>query len=100
MAELDVITFILGYLGIINIIGFVLMGIDKLKAKKRSFRIPEATLFIVAIIGGSIGSYVGMYVFRHKTRHRKFTLGMPFIILLQIVLVLFLKFGPLNIHTI
>ncbi|MCQ2082063.1 MAG: DUF1294 domain-containing protein [Lachnospiraceae bacterium] len=76
------------------------MGIDKLKAKKRSFRIPEATLFLVAIIGGSIGSILGMYIFRHKTRHHLFTIGMPVILVVQIIVVLFLYFGPLNIRTI
>ena len=58
---MDVITLLLGYFIIMNLIGFALMGIDKYRAKKRSFRIPEATLFIVAIIGGSIGSIIGMY---------------------------------------
>lgn len=76
------------------------MGVDKHKAKKRAFRIPEATLFLVAIMGGSIGSIIGMYVFRHKTRHHSFTVGMPIILGLQIILVLFLYFGPLNISTI
>ncbi len=76
------------------------MGVDKHKAKKRAFRIPEATLFLVAIMGGSIGSIIGMYVFRHKTRHHSFTVGMPIILGLQIILVLFLYFGPLTISTI
>ena len=57
---MDVITLLLEYLIAVNLIGFALMGIDKYKAKKRAFRIPEATLFIVAIIGGSIGSIIGM----------------------------------------
>lgn len=83
------------YLIIINIIGLVLMGIDKSRAKRRAFRIPEATLFSVAIFGGSVGSILGMYLFRHKTRHLKFTIGMPVILLIQIVLVLFVMFGPL-----
>lgn len=83
------------YLIIINIIGLVLMGIDKSRAKRRAFRIPEATLFSVAIFGGSVGSILGMYLFRHKTRHLKFTIGMPIILLIQIVLVLFVMFGPL-----
>ena len=69
---MDVITLLLSYFIGVNLIGFAMMGIDKYKAKKRAFRIPEATLFIVAIIGGSIGSILGMYTFRHKTRHRSF----------------------------
>lgn len=94
---MDVITLLLGYFVAINLIGFFLMGIDKYKAKKRSFRIPEATLFIVAIIGGSIGSIIGMYAFRHKTRHWYFIYGMPFILLLQIILLIALINAPFEI---
>lgn len=94
---MDVITLLLGYFIIMNLIGFALMGIDKYKAKKRSFRIPEATLFIVAIIGGSIGSIIGMYAFRHKTRHWYFVYGMPFILLVQIILFAALLYGPFEI---
>ena len=88
------ITFIIIYLIIINIVGFAIMGIDKRKAIKRAFRIPEATLIIVALIGGSIGSILGMNVFRHKTRHWYFVFGMPAILVLQIVLVILLLTGP------
>ena len=94
---MNVITLLLGYFIIMNLIGFALMGIDKYRAKKRSFRIPEATLFIVAIIGGSIGSIIGMYAFRHKTRHWYFVYGMPFILLLQIILFIFLLNAPFEI---
>lgn len=80
------------YLAVINLVGFAVMGIDKKKAKKRAFRIPEATLFLIAIIGGSIGSIVGMRVFHHKTRHWYFAYGMPAILVLQIALVIFLIF--------
>ena len=100
MTQLSVTAFILIYLGTINLIGFLFMGIDKLKARKRGFRIPEATLFLVALMGGSVGSLLGMYLFRHKTRHRKFTIGMPLILLFQIALIAFLLFGPWDIHTI
>ena len=92
-----VITLLLGYFIIMNLFGFALMGIDKYRAKKRSFRIPEATLFIVAIIGGSIGSIIGMYAFRHKTRHWYFVYGMPFILLLQIIFFIFLLNAPFEI---
>ena len=85
------------YILCMNLIGFFMMGIDKQKARKRSFRIPEATLFTIAIIGGSLGSIIGMHVFRHKTRHWYFLYGMPVILLLQIALVLFLIFGPIKI---
>lgn len=94
---MDVITLLLGYFIIMNLIGFALMGIDKYRAKKRSFRIPEATLFIVAIIGGSIGSIIGMYAFRHKTRHWYFVYGMPFILILQIIFFIFLLNAPFEI---
>ena len=94
---MDVITLLLGYFIIMNLIGFALMGIDKYRAKNRSFRIPEATLVIVAIIGGSIGSIIGMYAFRHKTRHWYFVYGMPFILLLQIIFFIFLLNAPFEI---
>ena len=97
---MDVITLLSSYFAAINLIGFALMGIDKHKAKKRAFRIPEATLFIVAIIGGSIGSILGMYTFRHKTRHRSFVYGMPFILLVQIALIVALLNAPFEISII
>lgn len=96
----DVITLLLSYFAAMNLIGFALMGIDKYKAKKRGFRIPEATLFIVAIIGGSIGSLIGMYTFHHKTRHRSFVYGMPFILIVQIALVIALLNAPFEISII
>lgn len=64
------------------------MGIDKHKAKAGSYRIPEATLFILALIGGSIGSTVGMFFFRHKTRHWYFVVFMPAILILQVIAVI------------
>ena len=73
------------------------MGIDKYKARKRAFRIPEATLFIIAVIGGSIGSIIGMYAFRHKTRHRSFVYGMPFILFVQIALIIAVLNAPIDI---
>lgn len=74
------------YLFIINAIGFILMLVDKIKARKNLWRIPEKVLFLSAILGGSIGSLLGMYVFRHKTKHFSFILGMPLILAIQIVL--------------
>lgn len=76
------------YLCIVNALGFALMLLDKVKAKKNLWRIPEATLFAVAAIGGSLGCIAGMYTFRHKTRHPKFTLGMPVILAIQIMAVI------------
>lgn len=93
------ITFLIIYFVIMNIVGFAIMGIDKRKAIKRTFRIPEATLFIVALIGGSIGSILGMQVFRHKTRHWYFVFGMPAILIVQIALLIFLLTGPIEFFT-
>lgn len=74
------------YLLIINALGFFLMLTDKYKARKKKWRIPEATLFLSAILGGSLGCLLGMYTVRHKTKHRKFTLGIPIILILQLIL--------------
>lgn len=93
------ITFLVIYFVIINIVGFAVMGIDKRKAVKRTFRIPEATLFIIALIGGSIGSIAGMQVFRHKTRHWYFVFGMPAILVIQIALLVLLLTGPIEFFT-
>ena len=78
------------YLLIINAIAFCLMLIDKYKARKNLWRIPEATLISTALLGGSIGALIGMYTVRHKTRHAKFTIGIPLILLAQIALAQFL----------
>ncbi|MEZ5335774.1 MAG: DUF1294 domain-containing protein [Methanolobus sp.] len=72
------------YLLLVNIVAFALMGIDKRKAKRNEYRLPEKTLFMWAIAGGSVGSIIGMYFFRHKTRHPSFQIGMPLILMVQI----------------
>ena len=77
---------LLAYFLLINAIGFLLMLVDKYKAKRNLWRIPEATLMGVAAIGGSIGTIAGMNLFRHKTKHPKFYIGLPVILALQIVL--------------
>ena len=74
------------YLIIINIIAFFLMGIDKKKAQNGAWRIPEKTLFLSASLAGSIGAIAGMQLFRHKTKHRTFVIGMPTILIVQILL--------------
>lgn len=71
------------YWGIVNLIGFVIMGIDKRKAIKHMWRIPEKTLFLVAVLGGGLGGMLGMKVFRHKTKHMKFVIGFPSIFIIQ-----------------
>ena len=68
----------------INALGFLLMLVDKHKARKNRWRIPEATLMGIAALGGSIGSLIGMYTVRHKTKHLKFTIGIPLILILQL----------------
>ncbi len=93
---MGVITYIVSYLIIINLIGFVIMGIDKLKAKKRAWRIPESTLFVVALIGGSLGTTAGMHIFHHKTRHWYFLYGMPAILAIQIAIVVALIHSPIQ----
>jgi uncharacterized membrane protein YsdA (DUF1294 family) len=77
------------YLLTVNAAAFLLMLIDKKKAKKDKWRIPEATLMGFAVFGGSIGAWLGMQIFRHKTRHKKFVLGMPFIIGVQVMICVF-----------
>ena len=94
---MSVISVLILYFVIINFIGLFAMFIDKQKAKKRAFRIPESTLFMIAIMGGSIGCLFGMYLFRHKTRHWIFVYGMPTILFLQIIALLLLIFSPLEI---
>ena len=74
---------LLYYLLIINAAGFLLMLVDKWKAKKNRWRVRESTLLSIAALGGSIGSLAGMYLFRHKTQHLKFTLGVPLILAAQ-----------------
>ena len=78
------------YLLLINAAAFLLMLVDKHKAKKNRWRIPERTLFGSALLGGSVGALLGMYTFRHKTKHLSFTLGMPAILIAQIALAVWL----------
>ena len=84
-------TLILLYLLIINAASFLLMLVDKQKARKKLWRIPESTLLLSAAIGGSVGALAGMYTFRHKTKHLKFTLGVPAILIVQIIGVFLLR---------
>ncbi len=77
---------ILLYLIVINTISFVVMGIDKKRARNHQWRISEKLLFLYAIIGGSIGSIIGMRVFHHKTKHKQFIYGMPILLFLQTTL--------------
>lgn len=78
------------YLLAINVVTFIVYGIDKYKAKKAKWRIPEATLLLLAVLGGSIGAWMGMKVWHHKTMHKKFKYGIPAILLIQIALMAYL----------
>ena len=78
------------YLFAINIVSFFLYGIDKYKAKKNKWRISEATLLMIAVIGGSIGAWAGMQLWHHKTMHKKFKYGIPVIMNMQVCLVVYL----------
>ena len=78
------------YLIVINFLTFLIFGIDKRKARRGKWRIPEGTLIWMSIIGGSIGALMGMYLFRHKTQKRKFNLGIPAILLAQAILAYFI----------
>lgn len=82
------------YLALINVIAFALMGFDKQRAKRHLFRISEKTLFLSAILGGSMGAILGMYTFRHKTKHATFVYGMPAILSVQLILMALIRFLP------
>ena len=81
---------IIGYLICMNVAGFSSMGIDKKRAIRHQWRISEATLFLIALLGGSLGSIIGMRLFRHKTRHWYFVWGMPAIFFAELALVFLL----------
>ena len=90
---MDVIFIFILYGIIVNIAGFAAMGSDKSRARRKAWRIPESTLFLIALLGGSIGSLLGRYGFRHKTRHWYFVWGMPAILILQAAAILYLLFA-------
>ncbi len=83
--------FVIFLLLILNIFGFILVSLDKFKAKNRLWRIPERSFFILSILGGSVGVYIGLFLFNHKTRHWYFMTIIPLIILAQIVFIYYLS---------
>jgi uncharacterized membrane protein YsdA (DUF1294 family) len=90
IVEIIGIRNIILYIVIINLLGFFAMGIDKWKAKRGKWRIPEDTLFMFTILGGGLGTTAGIYAFRHKTKKKKFTIGMPVIFILEVILIVYL----------
>lgn len=80
------------YILVANVIGFYLMYKDKQKAKNRAYRIPERTFFLLAFLGGSIGIYFGMQLFRHKTKHKRFMIGIPILITVNLIFFIGLRF--------
>ena len=82
---------LIGYLLIANLVGFAMMGIDKRRAIKHAWRIPEKILFLASLLGGSIGTWVGMYAYRHKTKHWYFVVGMPAILVVQVAFYFLVK---------
>jgi uncharacterized membrane protein YsdA (DUF1294 family) len=90
----DLQFIIVFYLVAINVVTFFVYGIDKLKAKRSKWRIPEATLLCLAVIGGSIGAWLGMKAWHHKTQHKKFKYGIPLILIIQVALLMYCwKYG-------
>ena len=83
-------TILIYYFLAINFVAFIVYGIDKLKARKNLWRIPETTLLLLAVIGGSVGAWLGMRVWHHKTMHLKFKYGVPIILVAQVALGVYL----------
>ena len=87
-----VITYLLWYLAAVNLVTFTVYGVDKAKARCGAWRVPEKTLFLLPLLGGSVGALLGMLVFRHKTKHWYFVWGIPLILLAQIALAVWVYF--------
>ena len=89
MSEIFSVRNIIIYLVIINIIGFLIMGIDKKRAKMMEWRIPEKIFFLITLFGGGIGTIIGMYTFKHKTKKKYFTIGLPVILVIEILCIIY-----------
>ncbi len=87
-----VITYLLWYLAAVNLVTFTVYGVDKAKARRGAWRVSEKTLFLLPLLGGSVGALLGMLVFRHKTKHWYFAWGIPLILLAQIALAVWVYF--------
>lgn len=86
----EFLKFFLIYYLVINIVGFLSMGLDKFKAKHNHWRIPEKTLLLIPLFLGSVGSLIGMYTFRHKTKHPQFKYGIPAILVINVICIYFI----------
>ena len=84
------IQILICYLVMINVVAFITYGIDKLKARRNKWRIPESTLLLLAMIGGSAGAWLGLKVWHHKTLHKKFKYGIPLIFIVQVAFCIYL----------
>ncbi len=91
--EIIPLNYVIIYFIAINLIGFLAMFIDKQKAKRGAWRIPEKSLFIITLLGGGIGTIAGMYLFRHKTKKLYFTIGFPVILITEIALIIYWAFA-------
>ena len=83
---------VITYLAAVNLVTFTVYGVDKAKARRGAWRVPEKTLFLLPLLGGSVGALLGMLVFRHKTKHWYFVWGIPLILLAQIALAVWVYF--------
>lgn len=88
--NIEYLKFFLIYFSIINVVGFLSMAIDKFKAKHSMWRIPEKTLLLIPLLGGSIGSLIAMYTFRHKTLHPQFKYGIPCFLVINLICIYFI----------
>ena len=96
---MNVILLIVIYFLVMKLIGFLMMGSDKRKARKHLWRTPEVMLFMPALLGGCIGSIIGMHFFHHKTRHWYFRYGLPLILIVQIIIIVALLQSPIEFIT-
>ncbi|MCX4303479.1 MAG: DUF1294 domain-containing protein [Clostridia bacterium] len=86
------LKYVILYVILINALGLAIMALDKFKAEKGFWRVPEKTLFVVTLLGGGIGTIIGMYAFRHKTKKLKFTIGLPTILISEIAIIIYLLY--------
>ena len=93
MPQVSWIHIVLIYLAAINVVTFFLYGVDKWKAKRAKWRVSEAALIWMAVFGGSVGAWLGMKAWHHKTQHKKFTYGLPLILMAQIGLVIWIAYS-------